>query len=409
VFARPPIGQSRVALLLVTVGLLFSGCAGHQKHATRSNRSDAAARAVEIIERVRERFAPDPHMMVFDVAAELSGLKLVLTGELSDTNVLTLILSELDKHKIEARNEIKILPGAELGERAWGIVCLSVASGREAPDHKAELGTQGLMGRKARILKERRRWLLVQTEDRYLSWFEAGAIARCTRSEAEAWENSALMIVTNYESRVLQQPRPGAEPVSDVVMGNLVARMGEEAQFWRVSLPDGRTGFLPSSDAEYYGAWKQSRRPTPKEVERTARLFLGRPYLWGGNSSKAFDCSGFCKLVFLMNGIELNRNASQQALQGREVPLDQNLSALRKGDLLFFGPRGLAGSSGRQTASNRSVTFKPWITHVAIYLGDKKFIQSSERVRISSFDPDAPDFDSFHGRSLLFARRVLTE
>jgi gamma-D-glutamyl-L-lysine dipeptidyl-peptidase len=119
--------------------------------------------------------------------------------------------------------------------------------------------------------------------------------------------------------------------------------------------------------------------------------------LWGGNSPKGLDCSGFCKLTFLMNGIELNRNASEQVRQGREVPLDPEFSKLKKGDLLFFGWAG-------------SYEGLEWITHVAIYLGNKLFIQSSEMVRVSSLDPSAPNYDEHHSpRTLLHARRILKE
>ena len=100
--------------------------------------------------------------------------------------------------------------------------------------------------------------------------------------------------------------------------------------------------------------------------------------------------------MFFLNGIELNRNASEQALQGVLVALDRNLSQLKKGDLLFFGWNG-ERRGGR------------WVTHVAIYLGDQRFIQSSQRVKISSLDPASPDYDGFHARSLLFARRILKE
>ena len=37
---------------------------------------------------------------------------------------------------------------------AWGISCLSVASAREAPSHKAEMGTQILMGGVVRVLNQ---------------------------------------------------------------------------------------------------------------------------------------------------------------------------------------------------------------------------------------------------------------
>jgi len=48
------------------------------------------------------------------------------------------------------------------------------------------------------------------------------------------------------------------------------------------------------------------------------------------------------------------------------------------------------------------------VTHAGIYLGDKLFIHSSQRVRISSLDPQSPIRDEFRIRSLLRARRILS-
>ena len=76
------------------------------------------------------------------------------------------------------------------------------------------------------------------------------------------------------------------------------------------------------------------------------------------------------------------------------MPLDADLSQLRKGDLLFFGRRARRGQPER-------------VTHVGIYLGEKLFIQSSQRVRISSLDPQSPLREEYRIRSLLAARRVL--
>ena len=159
-------------------------------------------------------------------------------------------------------------------------------------------------------------------------------------------------------------------------------------------IQDERAGYLPKKSAEGYEAWKQARQPAAENIERTARRFMGRPYFWGGNSPKGLDCSGFTKLVFFLNGIELRRDSSQQARQGVLVPLDDNLSQLRKGDLLFFGRRPRRGGPDR-------------VVHVGIYLGDKLFIHSSERVRISSLDPQSPLRDENRIRTLLQARRIL--
>src|SRR5208282_4306542 len=186
---------------------------------------------------------------------------------------------------------------------------------------------------------------------------------RCTREEADAWQRGPLLVVTAFEGTILEQPREEAQPVSDVVPGDLVKKLGEEGEWLKVELPDQRAGFLPRKAAEDYLAWKQSRQPTADNIERTARRLIGRPYLWGGCSPKGLDCSGFAKLVFFLNGIDLKRNASHQVHQGVEVPLDDDLSQLRKGDLIFFGPRSRRGRPER-------------ITHVGIYLGNKLFIQS---------------------------------
>jgi len=195
---------------------------------------------------------------------------------------------------------------------------------------------------------------------------------------------------------VREQPKSEAQSVSDVVIGCRLRKIGEEGDWFRVELPDHRTGFLPKSAATDLARWQQSRHATPDSIERTAKLFLGRPYLWGANTPRGLDCSGLTKLTFFLNGITLRRNASQQAEQGVDVPLDAKLSGLRKGDLLFFGHRARGDKPER-------------VTHVGIYLGDKLFIHSSQRVRISSLDPESPVYDSRRANTLLKARRVLPE
>ena len=303
---------------------------------------------------------------------------------------------------MEVQDRLELLPARDLDGQVWGIACLSVSSGREQPEHKAEMGTQILMGDTVRVLKCNRTragwpdWYLVQSSDGYLSWLEMGTFVRCTEPEAQAWRNSELLVVTALEDLVLARPEPGAETVSDVVVGDLLKKVGVEGTWLKVELPDRRAGYLPASAGEDYLRWKQSRRATPESIEATARRFLGRPYLWGANSPKGLDCSGLSKMTYLINGIALRRNASHQANEGREVPLDANFSHLHKGDLLFFG-RPARGSQPER------------VVHVGIYLGDKLFIHSSERVQINSLDPASPLRDELRIRTLLRARRILPE
>ena len=220
-----------------------------------------------------------------------------------------------------------------------------------------------------------------------MAWVEGGTIVRCTGEQVDAWNKGPLLIVTALEERILEQPQADAQPVSDVVLCDRLRKAGEKGDWYRVELPDGRAGYLPRKAAVDFETWKQARHPTAENIERTARMFIGRPYLWGGYSTKGFDCSGFTEQVFYINGIDLVHSAAAQARLGVPVPLDEDLSRLRKGDLLFFGRRARGSRPER-------------ITHVGIYLGNKLFIQSSERVRVSSLDADSPAREEYRIHSL---------
>src|SRR5512133_3008224 len=70
-----------------------------------------------------------------------------------------------------------------------------------------------------------------------------------------------------------------------------------------------------------------------EELVRSARNFLGVPYLWGGTSADAgFDCSGLTMTVYQLNGFDLPRTSREQFMTGN--PVDR--SSLEKGDLIFF-------------------------------------------------------------------------
>jgi gamma-D-glutamyl-L-lysine dipeptidyl-peptidase len=390
----------RLALLLpLTFAGMLCGCSSVNDGAAKPKERKPSP-AERAIQSVKAKYAPDSHTAIFTVGLQHRGHELVLTGDVDRAEARIDAIQAVTDAGVKATDRINVLPAARLGDEVWGISCLSVANGRELPEHKAEMGTQVLMGEVMRVWKRSTNaifpWFLVQAPDGYVAWVEGGAFVHCTREQADAWNRAPLLIVTAFEDCILEQPQPDAQPVSDVVMCDRVKRTGEEGDWYKVELPDGRAGYLPKKAAEDLNAWRQSRRPTAENIERTARGFLGRPYLWGGNSTKGFDCSGFAQQVFFINGIDLIHHAASQAREGRAVPLDDGLSLLRKGDLLFFGRRARRGRPER-------------VTHVAIYLGDKLFIQSSLRVRISSLDPASPLHDDYRIDSLLAARRVLPE
>jgi len=93
--------------------------------------------------------------------------------------------------------------------------------------------------------------------------------------------------------------------------------------------------------------------------------YLNTAYLWGGKSVFGVDCSGFTQTVYRTLGIDLLRDAYQQATQGTTVDF---LQEARLGDLAFFD-----NAEGR-------------ITHVGILLNDHEIIHSSGKVRVDPID-----------------------
>lgn len=355
--------------------------------------------ATNLLQTLKTKLVPDGHLVIWQIGIGQNGSRLALTGTVDHVEFKVEAERTLKEAGIAFDEQLTTLPPAKLGDRLWGIVCVSVANGREAPEHKAELGTQVLMGQTVRLWNQstnRWPWYQAESADGYHAWIEEGQIIPCTCAQMQDWTNSALLIVTAYEAMITEKPIVDAQPVSDAVFGDLVKLVKVHGHWYQVQLPDGRSGYLPRAAADDYRKWKQTRHATAEAIEQRARSFMGRPYLWGANSPKGMDCSGFTKLVFFANGIDLRRNASEQAHEGTEIPLDPDYSRLKKGDLLFFG---------RQPRDGKPEN----IFHAGIYLGDKLFIQSSESVRLSSLDPASPIFDEHRYRTLLHVRRVLPE
>lgn len=94
---------------------------------------------------------------------------------------------------------------------------------------------------------------------------------------------------------------------------------------------------------------------TSSDIVTTARTYLGKPYVWGGESDAegGYDCSGFVYSVLNKCGMKVPRTTAQGYSS-----LGKTVTKIQSADLLYFG------KSTKQ------------ITHIAIAINSTQMIES---------------------------------
>jgi hypothetical protein len=187
--------------------------------------------------------------------------------------------------------------------------------------------SQLLAGHPVELLEEHDGWYCVQGADRYEGWMHRGYLYPTDDASAHTRLSLGCAVTRGGVRRALPL---GAYLAHDDVLGS-----GET-----IDVADQARHFPRDAAA----------------ITRTARRFFeGTSYLWGGVTPWGADCSGLVQTTFALHGVQLPRDAWQQASAG--VPGDGDLFAAREGDLLFFSDR----EDGH-------------VTHVAISLGDREIV-----------------------------------
>jgi len=235
-------------------------------------------------------------------------------------------------------------------EQLFGICRVSVAPIRSEPSNKAENVSQLLFGDHVEILSKTEHWWhIITLYDNYEGWVDFRQLHLISSEQCDAGRNPKYLSPAT-SINMLTDPSGNPiylSPASNLpILENGVCLLGDQ----RYQVP-----FEPK-EAQFRGF---------DQLLADASFFLNAPYLWGGRTLFGIDCSGFVQNVFKLNGIDLKRDAWQQAEQGTAVDF---LQEVQPGDVAFFD-----NDEGK-------------ITHVGIMLNTAEIMHASAKVKIDPID-----------------------
>jgi cell wall-associated NlpC family hydrolase len=148
--------------------------------------------------------------------------------------------------------------------------------------------------------------------DGYCGYLPEAAI--CAPTGVSHW-------VASPASHLYSAPTIKAPKTMGISFGTRLRVLGQTGSF--AETPQ---GFVPVGHLQALGTWYSD----PVEV---AGLFLGTPYLWGGNSHAGLDCSGLIQMAYLACGLPCPGDSDLQQGLGQAIPAGEPLA---RGDLLFW-------------------------------------------------------------------------
>jgi hypothetical protein len=287
----------------------------------------------DLIDAVRHEHVPDFRSGIFDVRLQRRDGELVLIGQSTDAAAVEALIERLRAVGDDVADQVVRLPDPGLGSGRHAVIRAAIAPLHAERRLPAPQISQLVMGVRVEVLARERDWVRIRGEDGYIGWMHDGYLESGSEEWAYGWERS-----TTGESVVSLGAELADEegrPFGSIPWGGRLVRLGSA-----YLLPDARRGAIVNGEVVDIDRLADWFPPRGESIVRTARRWLGAPYLWGGVTLNGVDCSGFTQAVMWMHGVALPRDSDLQAATGAQVPLDDDFSALRPGDLLYFAEPG---------------------------------------------------------------------
>ena len=180
-------------------------------------------------------------------------------------------------------------------------------------------------------------------------------------------------------THIYSMPDIKSVPVRPIPFGARVAATSIRESF--LALRSG--GFVPEMHLK-------ELKDKPEDPVAVAEIFMGVPYLWGGNSPQGIDCSGLVQIALEVTGASCPRDADmQEDSLGRMLDVGQRVE---RGDLAFWkGHVAIALDSSRLIHASGH--------HMLVV--EEPILETLERIAEQSETP-------FHGFRRIFNRQPST-
>lgn len=214
------------------------------------------------------------------------------------------------------------------------------------------------------IISEEGSWYKVQIDDSY-GYVTKKYVVTGEEAEKLAIEHATQKaVVTAQVLNVRKGPSTLTSVLHRVSVKDRYNVVEQFGKWTKIEILDGVSGYVSNDfiSVDYFlpNAYIIKEYQGLSEIRRNlismAFEYLGGKYVWGGTTlGVGVDCSGFMLRLYEAQGITINRVSIDQARNGKGVTSAQ----MKPGDLVFYETRG------------------PFISHVAMYIGDGKIIHAA--------------------------------
>lgn len=229
----------------------------------------------------------------------------------------------------------------------YGISNLSIVPIRNEATDQSEMVNQILFGEHFKVLNIKKKWSKIRlAHDSYEGWICNKQWLKISEEDYKQLDKDISTMTTDVLDIITKDHH------QPIVIGSILpfyksghARINNEMyQFDGLTTP----GFV-----------------NKEKLIENAFIYLNAPYLWGGRSPLGIDCSGLTQMIYRLQGIDLPRDAYQQAKVGTTLSF---VDESEPGDLAFFD-----NQEGE-------------VNHVGMILEDNYIIHASGKVRIDRID-----------------------